>query len=310
MNISPKSFLIPTTDDSNGVNQTKSIKLLQLTDTHLFADESGALLSLNTAASFEAVVKEIVNQSVEFDFILATGDISQDHSIASYQRFAQTIQPLKKPCFWLPGNHDFQINMKQVFPSQQIQKSSYFQLPDFQYNDSQDHSSQCNDSHDNISSIEAVWQVILLDSQVEGVPHGYLSSQQLAFLEQKLSCNPQLHSLVLLHHHPISIDSTWLDQHCLHNAEAFWQIIDKYKNVKAILCGHVHQDLDRLYHGVRVLASPSTCVQFKPSSNEFALDELSPGWREIELFADGCLLTQVRRLDGEQFLPDFNAKGY
>ena len=35
------------------------------------------------------------------------------------------------------------------------------------------------------------------------------------------------------------------------------------------------------------MATPATCIQFKPDSNHFALDTLQPGWREIELHLDG-----------------------
>ncbi len=76
-----------------------SIKLLQITDTHLFEADEGSLLSVRTADSFAAVVKEILHRQVPFEYILATGDISQDHSAESYQRFAEGISPLKKIVF-------------------------------------------------------------------------------------------------------------------------------------------------------------------------------------------------------------------
>lgn len=60
-----------------------SIKLLQITDTHLFAADEGSLLSVKTADSFSAVVNEVLRRKVGFDYILATGDISQDHSAAA-----------------------------------------------------------------------------------------------------------------------------------------------------------------------------------------------------------------------------------
>lgn len=83
-------------------SEDSSIKLIQITDTHLFAAEDGSLLSVNTADSFAAVVAAIGEEQVEFDAILATGDISQDHTPESYQRFVRGIQPLKKACYWLP----------------------------------------------------------------------------------------------------------------------------------------------------------------------------------------------------------------
>ncbi len=270
---------------SSSSTENLSIKLLQITDTHLFAPADGSLLSVNTYDSFMAVVAAIKARKVQFDAILATGDISQDHSEHSYQKFEQGIVPLAKPCFWLPGNHDYKPSMNSLLPSPQIHAVEHVLLGEH-------------------------WQMILLDSQVVGVPHGRLSEQQLTLLEDKLAAHPYKHTLILLHHHPLLVGSHWLDQHTLKDAQDFWQVVERHNNVKAILCGHVHQDMDKLHGGVRVMATPSTCVQFKPHSNEFALDPLAPGWRELELFADGNLLTQVNRLEAGRFQPDFNSAGY
>ena len=87
-------------------------------------------------------------------------------------------------------------------------------------------------------------------------------------------------------------------------------MIDRYPQVKAILCGHIHQDLDRTYHGVRVLATPSTCIQFMPDSDDFALDHNNPGWRYLELTKDGRIITSVHRISGDQFKPKLDAEGY
>ncbi|SHI11260.1 3',5'-cyclic adenosine monophosphate phosphodiesterase CpdA [Vibrio aerogenes CECT 7868] len=263
----------------------ETVKLIQITDTHLFSSDEGCLLSVNTADSFKTVVEEIIGRNVEFQAILATGDISQDHTDASYQRFADGIKDLKKPCLWLPGNHDEKSLMSHVLPSPQIFQPQHVE-------------------------IGAHWQIVLLDSQVTGVPHGRVSDEQLAYLDEVLSRTSDKHTLVLLHHHPLLVGSAWLDQHSLKDRDKFWQIIHRYPHVKAILCGHVHQVMERDYYGVKVMSTPSTCVQFKPGSDEFSLDPVSPGWRELELHPDGQLTTCVSRLENGLFLPDFSANGY
>ncbi len=62
--------------------------------------------------------------------------------------------------------------------------------------------------------------------------------------------------------------------------------------------------------GATVIATPSTCVQFKPNSDDFALDTCSPGWRELELHADGRFETRVKRLEVGVFVPNFDSNGY
>ncbi|MBD1574206.1 3',5'-cyclic-AMP phosphodiesterase [Vibrio sp. S17_S38] len=265
------------------------VTFVQVTDTHLFSDEKGSLLGVNTLDSFAAVVQDITkhveSKQFEYQALIMTGDVSQDHTDESYQRFNQGIQTLGKNCYWLPGNHDYKPSMNSIYPSAQIKSSTHVLAGKF-------------------------WQVVLLDSQVEGCPHGELSKEQLNYLDQALSDYPDRYTLILLHHHPRLVGSEWLDKHCLHNSDEFWQVIAPYSKAKAVLCGHVHQDFNQLYNGVRVITSPSTCIQFKPNSNEFALDRVAPGWRSLALLPSGEIETQIYRLDGEDFLPDFDAEGY
>ncbi len=270
---------------SSSKDNSTSIHLLQLTDTHLFAPKDGCLLGVNTAESFSAVVEDIINTHVEFDAILATGDISQDHSHESYVRFVEGIKPLKQRCYWLPGNHDYKPEMFSVLPTPQVVCEPHVVLNDH-------------------------WQVIMLDSQVSGVPHGRLNHEQLALLDNALQQHPDKWSLIILHHHPVLAGSQWLDQHTLKDSQDFWDVVTRYDKVSGVLCGHIHQELDVMREGVRVLATPSTCVQFKPQSSQFCVDTRSPGWREIELCADGQIHTEVKRLTHGRFLPDYSASGY
>ena len=47
------------------------------------------------------------------------------------------------------------------------------------------------------------------------------------------------------------------------------------------------------WNGYQVMATPATCIQFKPDCQYFSLDTLQPGWREIELHSDGSIRTQI-----------------
>jgi len=76
------------------------------------------------------------------------------------------------------------------------------------------------------------------------------------------------------------------------------------------LFGHVHQEVDATYDGIRFIASPSTCFQFKPHCDEFTLDIRAPGWRYLQLHSDGSINSQVWRLSNNDFNPDLASKGY
>jgi 3',5'-cyclic-AMP phosphodiesterase len=137
------------------------------------------------------------------------------------------------------------------------------------------------------------WRIVLLDSCIPGSAGGALSAQELAQLDEALGSAGARHCLVCLHHHPVPMSSRWLDRVGLSNAAEFLHLIDQHKNVRAIVWGHVHQAYDALRKGVRLLATPSTCAQFLPNSDDFAVDRRPPAYRTLELRADGSLVTEV-----------------
>ncbi|MEQ4915795.1 3',5'-cyclic-AMP phosphodiesterase [Morganella morganii] len=264
-----------------------AVRILQITDTHLFAGETDTLLGINTLHSYHAVLDAIVKQQLPADLIVATGDLVQDQSTRAYQRFTDGIARLPAPCVWLPGNHDYQPSMVQELAAAGISPSKQVLLGD-------------------------QWQILLLDSQVQSVPHGELSDDQLIWLDNCLAQQPDRHTVVMLHHHPLASGCTWLDQHSLRNSHMLAEVLTRYQNIEGILCGHIHQDLDVMWNGIRMLATPSTCVQFKPHCTNFTLDTAAPGWRYLELTTgdNPSLTTQLFRLDTDEFSPDLGSDGY
>ncbi|HHX8751029.1 3',5'-cyclic-AMP phosphodiesterase [Morganella sp. GD04133] len=264
-----------------------AVRILQITDTHLFAGETDTLLGINTLHSYHAVLDAIVKQQLPADLIVATGDLVQDQSTRAYQRFTDGIARLPAPCVWLPGNHDYQPSMAQELAAAGISSSKQVLIGE-------------------------QWQILLLDSQVQGVPHGELSDDQLIWLDNCLAQQPDRHTVVMLHHHPLASGCTWLDQHSLRNSHMLAEVLTRYQNIEGILCGHIHQDMDVMWNGIRMLATPSTCVQFKPHCTNFTLDTAAPGWRYLELTTGDSpsLTTQLFRLDTDEFSPDLGSDGY
>ncbi|RCL61780.1 MAG: phosphodiesterase, partial [Pseudomonas sp.] len=70
------------------------------------------------------------------------------------------------------------------------------------------------------------------------------------------------------------------------------------------------QAFDQSRNGVRLLATPSTGVQFTPQSEDFQVDSAAPGYRWLRLYADGRLETDVSRVSGIDFEIDYSVKGY
>ncbi|RCU51956.1 3',5'-cyclic-AMP phosphodiesterase [Corallincola luteus] len=259
-------------------------QLLQITDTHLFGSPEKSLLGVNTRDSFHAVLDLIEQQPAEIDAFLATGDISQDDSISSYSAFAHGIARFAAPCYWIPGNHDDPRIMATELDNPTLHAAKQIVYPK--------------------------WQVLLLDSQVKKHTYGFLSESQLLFVEKAVAEYPDRHCLVLLHHNPIPVGCRWLDQHQLKNGSQFLDLLSRLPQVKGVVWGHVHQTLDRMHNGIRLLSTPSTCIQFKPNCDQFTLDTVAPGYRRLTLLDDGEIDTEVLRLKDNPFAPNLASKGY
>ncbi|MEW8194530.1 MAG: metallophosphoesterase, partial [Candidatus Thiodiazotropha sp.] len=216
----------------------ESLNLLQLTDSHLYADPSRCLLGINTLETFDHVLAQALQETGNPDFILATGDLVHDASDSGYKRLLGRLQLTEIPTYCLPGNHDIPGKMKQIL------------------------------NQDNVHCIPSVqakgWSLIFLDSTIANSDSGRIDENQLELLGVLLRAHADKHTMICLHHHPVPVGSRWMDTMVLENPDAFFKLIDANPQVQAVLCGHIHQVFDTEYRGVRLMGSPSTCVQFIP----------------------------------------------
>lgn len=268
---------------SSASSNPSSVLLVQLSDSHLFAEADGTLLGMTTRDSLKAVVDLVLAEQPQIDLVLATGDLSQDGTVESYQAFREASDRLAAPKRWLPGNHDEVREM--AIAAQQ----SDFLEPVVDVGN---------------------WRITLLDSSVSGSVPGYLEDKQLQLLAQALSEAPDRHHLVCLHHHPVPIGAAWMEPIGLRNPEALFSVLERFPQTRALLWGHVHQEFDQQRDGLRLMASPSTCIQFAPNSEDFGLDSLAPGYRWLRLLEDGQIETGVSRVAADLFDVDLSGAGY
>jgi Icc protein len=243
-----------------------SVRLTHFTDPHLYGSESGELRGVATLPALRAALAHAQRRGWPPDAVLVTGDLVQDDA-SGYTHFRRVFESLGPPVLCLPGNHDEPQAMRRELGRAPFRLDGAVDL--------------------------GLWRIVLLDSCVPGAAEGRLSGATLAALESALAAAPSRHALVCLHHHPVAMSSRWLDRVGLANAEEFLETLDRHANVRGVIWGHVHQSHDSLRNGVRLLASPSTCAQFLPRSEHFALDRRPPGYRTLELKADGSILTEV-----------------
>ncbi len=256
------------------------LAVLQVTDTHIGAAADNRLAGVDTRQSLAHVLRAATETGAS-DLMLLTGDLSDDGSVAAYRELRRQVDATGILHAWLPGNHDDIANMEAVAAAHMAKTIG-----------------------------AGCWGIILLNSQIPGAVGGELADAELERLEQFLQQPDYQHLLVCVHHHPVAIGCRWLDQQIISNGARLLQMLDACKRVKALLWGHVHQEFDLQRQHYRLLATPSSCVQFAPGSEHFKVDHQQPGYRRLWLEEDGSIGTEVGRISAELFDADYECNGY
>jgi len=245
------------------------VRLIQLTDPHFFGDPNHDLYGVTCGGGFDAVIGHVTRHHADADALIVTGDLVHDYDDGAYQRLYRRLGMLGLPTYVIPGNHDDPARMRRnlippVEAPRRIRRGE--------------------------------WELVFLDSQQDGSEGGLLGEAELAALAAAMDGSEAKHLLVLLHHNPLPTGSRWLDSMTLADADAFFAAVDREPRVRGIVWGHVHQASEDERRGVRLMGTPSTCVQFAPGSNEFAVQTEAVGYRWLTLHDDGRIESAVEWL--------------
>jgi len=248
--------------------------ILHLTDFHLFADADGTIKGLRSRDSFRQVFAAARARWPDSELMVLGGDLAQDEQLATYRWLADFLAGHPLQYLVTPGNHCDLAHLRAGLER------------------------RCCVHEARVRELDG-WRVLGLNTHWPTHVGGRLAEDELAWLEHQLKHAE--HVLIAMHHHPFPTGSRWLDAIALTNADSFWAIVRRAGNVRGIVVGHVHQQMDVELHGIRCMATPSTCIQFRPNMDTFALDARSPGYRWIQLQANGRIVSGVERIDG--FIP-------
>ena len=244
----------------------RPLRLLQFTDLHLRDSPAGRVRGVATAATFARCLAHAAGALPPADALLLTGDLVQDDA-GGYRLLAAALASSPVPVLCLPGNHDLSRDMAASLPAPPFDRSPALRF--------------------------GAWTILQLDSTVAGATHGKLGRNGLERLAILLAEHADSHVLICLHHQPVPIGSVWLDAVGLRDGAALVDLARQSGAVRGILWGHVHQAFDEERDGLRLMGTPSTCFQFSPGLAGFAIDKRPPGYRWLELHADGQIDTRI-----------------
>jgi len=237
----------------------------------LFANADGDLRGTVTQESLQRVLDHYHAGDWRADRALITGDLIQDDSVEAYDRFRELLLPLNMRMHCVPGNHDIRDLMRPICSR-----------PPFSY---------CATEHIHD------WLLLGLDSCITGNAGGEIAAEEFERLDRIIDESSAKHIMVCLHHPPVPMGSAWLDTVLLKNGDELLERLHAAGRVRLLVFGHVHQPYDAEHRGIQVIGTPSTCSQFKPGSDDFALDDRPPAYRRITLNGDGSSSTELIWVD-------------
>ncbi len=230
----------------------------QISDIHISeAGDHDDLLS-GRSADFLANICRDLARIESLDFVLFTGDLFDAASQTEFDRFQRAIEPLQKPMYVIPGNHD----------RRPPDSESGLTLRDFarHFNPQFEVRLRAAELQAGYWSLEVKpgIQLIGLDSIKVDDWSGVIDAAQMAWLEAELIAHSDKLIILAVHHplhklSPIDDLPRWHKFVCDNGADVL-ALLDQHPQVKVVLTGHHHlAKVDRL--GDRLhLACPAVAI--------------------------------------------------
>jgi len=257
------------------------MKIIQLTDPHLSGVPRGNVYGLNPAYRLRRAMKSIAQSHADASFIALTGDLANAASEGAYEILSRIVKKSKIPVYPIMGNHDDREMFKKYFPE-------YFEDGFVQY------------------VVEKEDKVFLfLDTLVEGQRYGEMCQKRLSWLEKKLKTYKKKPVYLFMHHHPVSSGLYEMDNDAnFRSAEAFWKLLDKYKNIRHITFGHLHRIMHASRGAVSMHSTRSTAFQvaFRPQCElEYLTNRERPTYAVIELIEEEMVRVHHHEYSDEKY---------
>lgn len=247
------------------------LRILHLSDTHVFGDDSLHYGVVDTRAALNRVL-EHAGSLEKVDVVVASGDLSEDGSVASYQHLRRTLETWAGErgarVVYAMGNHDNPDAFEEILGGREG-------------------AIDVNGFH-----------VVYIDSSVPGAAFGQLSAPQLTWLRNTLREPARFGSIVVVHHPPIPASTSLLGKLELQHPRELLSECGS-ADVRLILSGHYHHNIVTGAGGISVVVAPgiaNTSDALAPNGTERAT--VGSGYALIELPESGAPRTVIVSVPG------------
>lgn len=223
--------------DAGRVDKVCAMLIAQITDVHLGFDPDNP--AEFNRKRLDQVLRLLSQMRPLPDLLLATGDLVDRGDSDSYRRLQNALSVCPFPVWPCLGNHDLRDNFAAWFPA--VPTANGF----VQYE---------------IDAGEL--RFLVLDTLEEGRHGGAFCASRAEWLEARLAEQPERSTIIVMHHPPVDVGIEWMATHPDEPwVTRFAEAIDGRRQVKAILCGHLHRPISVAWRGTSIAICPSTAPQ-------------------------------------------------
>lgn len=210
---------------------TEALRILHLSDTHLYGDGRLHYGIVDTLAALDRVLARAASLA-EVDVVVASGDLSDDGTAAAYRLLKGTLDPWAAErgavVVYAMGNHDLRDGFEEVLGERETE-----------------------------TSVRG-FRVVTVDTSVPGAGYGRVESSQLDRLRAVLATPAENGTIVVLHHPPVAPTTVLFESLRFVDPEPLLEVCAA-GDVRAILAGHYHHGLvtEAGDSGIPVIVAPA-----------------------------------------------------
>ena len=214
----------------------KDIKFVQVTDVHY------ALNNDFSQEVLEQAVKDI-NKINDVSFVIFTGDNINRPKQKDLVSFVKTINKLNAPYYIAFGDHD-------VYKAGGLSKENYIKTI-------KTYNWFYKPSQPNYVIKKKGFVFIVLDGAKEIIPGaiGYYKDSTISWLDKQLT-KYEKRPVIILQHFPL-LPPKELNSHKVYQPEKYFEVLNKHKNVIAIVSGHYHLNGEKMQNGIYHISTPA-----------------------------------------------------
>lgn len=235
------------------------IRIAHISDTHITSE------SAYKGYAYDLIVSEINRGN--FDFVIHTGDVTNQGLREEYERAAYELKKIQKPLVVIPGNHD-------------VRNVGYELFQKF------------------IGPLNGVFEfengvVIWVDSTIPDLSDGRVGGYKFKWLKAKLEeYSKREFKIIAAHHHIVPLPDTGRERNVLFNAGDVLDLMLRHE-VSLYTCGHKH--VPNVYRVEDMVVDNAGCTSCRKTRKGDV-----NSYNIITLHDDGRIEVTIKRVTGER----------